>query len=239
MLAAPYFNAEPRPPQRMAVVGLAAGAIPKQFTRVFGPIPIDGIELDSAIIDTGRQYFALNEPNIRAIAGDGRYVLEGLSGPYDVITIDAYKVPYIPWHLTTREFFTQARERLSDTGTLAINVGRVPGDRRLVDAVSATLLQVFPTVHAIDVPDTLNTILVATAQPTAAGALHANLAGLPPDADPLLRDALATAAANLAEVRADGPVMTDDRAPIEAISDSIVIRYLLENGPSVLGAFGQ
>jgi spermidine synthase len=239
MLAAPYFNAGPPPPQRMAVVGLAAGAIPKQFTRVFGPIPIDGIELDPAIIDAGRRYFALNEPNIRAIAGDGRYVLEGLSGPYDVITIDAYKVPYIPWHLTTREFFTQARERLSDTGVLAINVGRVPGDRRLVDAVSATLLQVFPTVHAIDVPDTLNTILVATAQPTAAGALHANLAGLPPDADPLLRDALATAAANLAEVRADGPVMTDDRAPIEAISDSIVIRYLLENGPSALGAFGQ
>jgi spermidine synthase len=239
MLAAPYFNTAPRPPESMVVVGLAAGTIPKQFTSAFGPIPIDGIELDPAIIDAGRRYFALHEPNIRPIAGDGRYVLAGLSGPYDVITVDAYKVPYIPWHLTTREFFSEASDRLSETGVLAINVGRTPGDRRLVDAVSSTLLQVFPTVHAIDVPDTLNTILVATKQSTAAGALSANLAALAPDAHPVLRDALATAAANLAVVRADGPVMTDDRAPIEVISDSIVIRYLLDSGPAALDTLGQ
>jgi spermidine synthase len=239
MLAAPYFNAIPTTPERMAVIGLAAGTIPKQFTRVFGPIPIDGIELDPAIIDVGRRYFDLNEPNIRAITGDGRYALSALSGPYDVITLDAYKVPYIPWHLTTREFFAEVGDRLSETGVLAINVGRVPDDRRLVDAVSATLLTVFPTVHAIDVPGTLNTILVATIQPTTTGDLHANLAELSPAADPLLQDALATAAANLTPINADGPVMTDDRAPTEAISDLIVLRYLLHNGPSALGSFGQ
>lgn len=239
MLAAPYFNAQPRPPQRMAVVGLAAGTIPKQFSRVFGPIAIDGIELDPAIIAAGRDYFALDETNIRAIAGDGRYELARLAGRYDVITIDAYKVPYIPWHLTTREFFGEVAGRLSDTGVLAINVGRAPNDRRLVDAVGATLLTVFPTVHAIDVPGTLNTILVATHQPTTAANLSANLAALPAAADPLLGDALRTAAANLATVGAGGPILTDDRAPVETISDSIVIRYLLEAGPSGLGTLGQ
>ncbi len=239
MLAAPYFNADPAPPKRMAVVGLAAGTIPKQFTRVFGPITIDGIELDPAIIDAGHEYFALNEPNIRAITGDGRYELSRLSGPYDVITIDAYKVPYIPWHLTTREFFIEASDRLSKHGVLAINVGRVPDDRRLIDAVGATLLSVFPTVHAIDVPDTLNTILVATKQPTTIGDLRANLTALADDEDPLLRDALTAAAANIAPLGSGGPVMTDDLAPIEFISDSIVIRYLLDAGPSGLGTLGQ
>lgn len=239
MLAAPYFNAEPEPPQRMAVVGLAAGTIPKQFSRIFGPLAIDGIELDPAIIDVGRHYFDLTEPNINAIAGDGRYRLSQLPGPYDVITIDAYKVPYIPWHLTTREFFTEVSDRLSEDGVMAINVGRVPEDRRLIDAVGTTLLAVFPTVHAIDVPGTLNTILVATKQPTTVGDLHANLAGLPAGADPLLRDALVTAAANLAPLGSGGSVMNDDLAPIEFISDSIVILYLLETGPSGLGTLGQ
>lgn len=235
MLAAPYFNADAQPPRNMAVVGLAAGTIPKQFTRVFGPIPVDGIELDPVIIEVGRVYFDLIEPNINAIAGDGRYILAQLPGPYDVITIDAYKVPYIPWHLTTHEFFTEVSDRLSDTGVMAINVGRVPNDRRLIDAVSATLLDVFPTVHAIDVPDTLNTILVATKQPTTVGNLHANLAALAADSDPLLRDALTTAAVNIAPLGSGGPIMTDDLAPIESISDSIVIRFLLEAGPSGLG----
>lgn len=239
MLAAPYFNAQPESPQRMAVVGLAAGTIPKQFTRIFGPLAVDGIELDPAIIDAGRRYFDLTEPNINAIAGDGRYALSQLPGPYDVITIDAYKVPYIPWHLTTREFFTEVSDRLVENGVMAINVGRVPDDRRLIDAVGATLLAVFPTVHAIDVPGTLNTILVATKQPTTAGDLYANLAGLEAGADPLLQDALATAAANLAPLGSGGSVMTDDLAPIEFISDSIVIRYLLEAGPSGLGTLGQ
>lgn len=244
MLAAPWFNAEPRPPRTMAVVGLAAGTIPKQFSRVFGPIPIDGIELDPAIIDAGRRYFDLTEPNIKAIAGDGRYTLSRLPGPYDIITIDAYKVPYIPWHLTTREFFVEVGDRLSDDGVMAINVGRTPDDRRLVDAVGATLRDVFPAVHAIDVPGTLNTILVATKQPTTPGNLQANLAQLelgadPLLADPLLRDALATAAANLVPLGAGGSIMTDDRAPIEFISDSIVIRYLLEVGPSGLGTLDR
>ncbi len=239
MLAAPYFNADAQPPQRVAVVGLAAGTIPKQLTRVFGPIAIDGIELDPVVVEVGRQYFALDESNVRAIIGDGRYELARLSGPYDMITIDAYKVPYIPWHLTTREFFSDAAARLSETGALAINVGGAPGDRRLIDGIAATLLTVFPSVHAIDVPGTLNTILVATRQPTTTDALATNLTALPADADPLLRDALRTAAANLAPIGAGGVVFSDDRAPVETISDSIVIRYLLEAGPGGLGTLGQ
>lgn len=239
MLAAPYFNTEAQAPENLAVVGLAAGTIPKQFTRVFGPIDIDGIELDPAIIAAGRQFFALTEPNIHAIVGDGRYELTKLAGPYDVITVDAYKVPYIPWHLTTREFFTLVSERLDDDGVLAINVGRVPDDRRLIDAVGATLLSVFPTVHAIDIPGTLNTILVATKQPTTIGNLQANLAALEAGVDPLLRDALVTAAANIAPMATGGTVMTDDRAPIESISDSIVIRYLFDSGPAGLGLLEQ
>jgi len=239
MLAAPYFNAGAQPPQSAAMVGLAAGTMAKQFTRVFGPIPIDGIELDPAVVAAGQSYFALDETNVRVVIGDGRYALAGLPGPYDIITIDAYKVPYIPWHLTTREFFAAAAGKLSDTGVLAINVGRVPGDRRLVDAVGTTLASVFASVHAIDVPGTLNTILVATRQPTTTADLAANLAALPPAADPLLRDALRMAAANPGLIAPGGVVFTDDRAPVETISDSVVIRYLLAAGPDGLDTLGQ
>ncbi|MFZ0546348.1 MAG: fused MFS/spermidine synthase [Candidatus Promineifilaceae bacterium] len=240
MLAAPYFNAPPQtdPVQRMAVVGLAAGTIPKQFVQVFGPIPIDGIELDPAIVQAGRDYFALNEPNINVIVGDGRYELNQLSGSYDVITLDAYKVPYIPWHLTTREFFQEVRGKLNEDGVLAINVGRVPDDRRLVEAISATLLTVFPTVHTIDVPGSLNSIVVATMQPTTAANLTANLAQIGGTADPLLVAALQTAIDNTVPTVASDVVFKDERAPVETMIDSIVIRYLLEEGPSGLPGLG-
>ncbi len=238
MLAAPYFNPGPVQVDNMAVIGLAAGTIPKQVSRVFGPILIDGIELDPAIVEAGKQYFALDDPNINIIVGDGRYQLNQLDSTYDVITLDAYKVPYIPWHLTTREFFQEVHDHLAQDGVLAINVGRAPHDRRLVEAVTATLNQVFPSVHAIDVPGALNTILVATVQPTTPDNLRAGLELLDPQADPLLREALSTAATHIVPATAGDVIFTDERAPVEAIIDSLVIRFLLEEGPTSLPGLG-
>lgn len=241
MLAAPYFNdpAVAAPPSRMAVVGLAAGTIPKQFTRVFGPVRVVGIELDPAIVQAGRDYFAMTDPNIRTIVGDGRYEFNRLDGRFDVVTIDAYKVPYIPWHLTTVEFYREIAAKLSDTGVVAVNVGRAPEDRRLVEAITNTMLQVYPTVHSVDVPGSLNTILFATVQPTDAAFLAENLAQLPEDVDPLLRAAVETAVTNLVPTTASDVLFTDERAPVETIVDSLVLRYLLETGPSGLPGLGE
>ena len=238
MLAAPYFKADPTI-DNAAVIGLAAGTIPKQLTRVFGEIPIDGIELDPAIVQAGRDYFALTDPNINVIVGDGRYELNQLDGIYDVITIDAYKVPYIPWHLTTEEFFEEVQAHLTADGVVAINVGRAPEDRTLIEAMTATLQTVFPTIHAIDVPGSLNTILVATNQPTSAENIAQNLAQLDPAVDPLLRAAIETANANLVPATASDVIFTDERAPVETIVDTLVLRYLLAEGVNGLPGLGQ
>lgn len=247
MLAAPYFNdlgasaAEDSPVRRMAVVGLAAGTIPKQATQIFGPIAVDGIELDPEIVQAGRDYFALDEPNINVIIGDGRYELNRLPGDYDLITIDAYKVPYIPWHLTTRQFFEEVDAQLAADGVVAVNVGRAPEDRRLVEAMTATMATIFPSIHAIDVPGALNTILIATRQPTSdanlqrnAERLSAATSGPAVAADGLLLAVFDVAAANLVPATASELVFTDERAPLETLVDSLVLRYLLQEGPEGL-----
>lgn len=241
MLAAPYFNeAVGDPPvESMAVIGLAAGTIPKQFTEVYGPIAIDGIELDPEIITVAQDYFALQEPNIDIIIGDGRYQFNRLKGPYDIVTIDAYKVPYIPWHLTTQEFFNEVRARLTDDGVVAVNVGRVPGDRRLVGSMTATLQTVFPSVHAIDVPGSLNTILVATAQPTVSANLAEHAKSIEVDGYPLLVQAMQTATDNVVPLTTSDVVFRDARAPVETIVDSLVLRYLLEEGVAGLPGLGE
>ncbi|MFQ5421152.1 MAG: fused MFS/spermidine synthase, partial [Anaerolineae bacterium] len=247
--AAPYFidpavvGAVRQPPlwgpvQSMGVIGLAAGSIPKQYTQVFGPLTVDGIELDPAIVQAGRDYFAMTDANLNVIVGDGRYELNRLDTRYDVITIDAYKVPYIPWHLTTQEFFGEVKAHLDADGVVAMNVGRVPHDRRLIDAITATLLTVFPTVHAIDVPGSLNTILVATVQPTTADNLRVNGQQLDVTADPLLQVVVETAVNNLVPTNPSDVIFTDERAPVETIIDSLVIRYLLQEGAAGLPGVG-
>ncbi len=237
-LIAPYFNRAPFPPKQvdsLALVGLAAGTIPKLYTVVYGPqVHMDGIEIDPGIVEAGRQYFAMNEPNLNVIVADGRWALNHLTRRYAVIGVDAYRVPYIPWHLTTQEFFEEARARLQDDGVLVINVGRAPNDRRLVDAMAGTLQSVFPSVHVVDVPDTFNSIVYATLQPTQAGNLQQNLDQLPLDAHPLLYATLTRALQSLQPTPPADIVFTDDRAPVEWISDSIVLNFFLQGGVTQL-----
>ncbi len=180
-LIAPYFNNPPYTADQvgsLALIGSAAGTVPKQYTAVYGPIPIDGAEIDPEIIRVGREYFDMNEPNFNAVAQDGRYFLANSSKTYDVIAIDAYRPPYIPFHLTTREFFAQVHDHLTEDGVVAINVGRTRSDWSLVEVLASTLKAEFPNVYLVDLAqpgqDLINVLVVATKQPTSVENLAAN-----------------------------------------------------------------
>ncbi len=230
-LSAPFFNRPPYAPEQvdsMAVVGLAAGTTVRQATVVFGPIPIDGYEIDPKIIEVGRKYFDMNEANLNAIPQDGRWGLEHSQRRYSLIIIDAYRPPYIPWYLTTREFFQIVSEHLQKDGVAAINVGRAPDDRRLIDGLVGTLDSVFPNVYVMDVPGTFNSIIYATVQPTVLENLYGNLVSLDNrhDIHPLLIEALKRTALNLVPTPKSNMVYTDDLAPIEWITNNMVLKFV-------------
>jgi len=228
-LAAPFFNSPPfsaEEVESLCLIGLAGGTVARQYTAAFGSIPIDGVELDPTIIEVGEKWFAMTEPNLRAVAQDGRYFLAHTDRRYDVVAVDAYRVPYIPFHLTTQEFFGLVRDHLTARGAVAINVGRTDLDYRLVAALGTTMGQVFPSVHLINVPQTFNSLLVATVQPTEAASLAANMQRI---REPFLRDVLGQAVANLRSLPAEeGMIFTDDWAPIEQMTHFLMLRYWLE-----------
>jgi predicted membrane-bound spermidine synthase len=229
-LVAPYFNPPPYPPHRVesvALIGLAAGTIARQYAAVYGPIPIDGIEIDPEIVRVGQEYFNLNlNLNLNTIVADGRYYLAHSDRRYTVIGVDAYRLPYIPPHLTTVEFFRQVRDHLTADGVVVINVGHTPQDYRLVEAMLATLLQVFPSAHVIDVPNSYNAIVVATVQPTTADNLIANLPGL--EGDTFLHPTALQAAANLRPTQPGTVIFTDDRAAIEWMTNALLFDFVLK-----------
>jgi len=238
-LVAPFFNQPsflPENVQSIAIVGLAAGTTARQATEVFGAIPIDGYEIDPEIIAIGEQYFGMNQSNLSAHAQDGRWGLEHSPRKYDLIVLDAYRPPYIPWHLTTLEFFQIVQEHLTENGTVAINVGRAPDDRRLIDTIVGTLGMVFPSIYVMDVPDTFNSIIYATMQPTSVENFYINLFELSDRADvhPLLDEALQVTAFNLQSTPESTTVFTDDLAPVEWITNNMVLRFMLFGDMEVL-----
>jgi spermidine synthase len=231
-LVAPFFNSPPfqvSQVKNMAIIGLAAGTVARQATEVFGNIPIDGFEIDPEIISIGRKYFDMNMPNLNAIAKDGRVGLENSNKTYSIIGVDAYRPPYIPPHLTTREFFETARAHLTPDGVLVVNVGRSPTDRTLIDQIASTIQAVFPSVYVVDVPESFNSMIYATNQTTKFTNLTDNLEILKnePGTSDLLLESLQVAQENVQPTPAKGVVYTDDWSPIEWVTNSMVLSYVL------------
>lgn len=230
----PYFNNPPYSEtevDNLLLIGSAAGTISKIYSYIYGPIPIDGVEIDPGIIEAGRLYFDMNEPNLNLHAQDGRFFLTHTTNTYDVIAIDAYRPPYIPFHLTTQEFFQEIYDHLNEDGVTAINVGRTSTDIRLIEVLGATMATVFPNIYVLDVPDygsTLgNSLVIATKQPTQIDNFAFNVTKLQ---DPHLRivanRSLGTHiwAFHPAE---DELIFTDDKAPVEQVIHGLIARYLL------------
>jgi spermidine synthase len=229
-LIAPYFNNPPFASDQvrsLALIGAAAGTVPKEYTDVYGPIPIDGAEIDPEIIRVGRQYFDMNEPNFNAVAQDGRYFLTNSSKKYDVIAIDAYRPPYIPFHLTTREFFAQCKDHLTDNGVVAINVGRTVTDWSLVQVLASTLKAEFPNVYTVDLAEPgqelINVLVVATKQPTNVDNLAANAQLL---TNPILQQVAGASISRAAEFTNPTMVFTDDRAPVEQVVHGLILSFV-------------
>lgn len=225
-LAAPFFTPgfQPSQLQRMAIIGLAGGTIARQFSAAYPSVQIDGVEIDPAIVNVARKYFAMNEPNLHVFEQDGRAFIRQTTATYDVVAIDAFQQPYIPFQLTTEEFFSEIRDHLSANGVLALNTGHTRTNFELVQAFVNTLSLVFPSVYVFLVPGTFNAEIMATKQPTNLTTFRQNLSALPPGS--LLGEAAQEVLPQATVGRPNGGIVfTDDRAPVEQLTDDLLISY--------------
>lgn len=213
-------------PHDVAILGLAGGTAARQYTAAYGPdVNVTGVEIDPAILDVAHRYFHLDDSNVHAVAGDARYWLDTQAAQYDVVVMDAYRQPYIPFHLTTKEFFSQVRDHLRPGGVAVVNAGRTPNDYRLVDALASTMAAVYPSVFLIDVPQFSNTVIYGSTEPTTLTDVEHNLGLI---SEPLARS-IASSAVDEGKLRVSpyhGQVFTDDLAPVERLIDQIIFSYV-------------
>jgi spermidine synthase len=230
-MIAPYFNNPPfiqSQVHNLCVIGLGAGTIPREFNAAYGPLPTDGVEIDGEIVNMGRQYFHMDEPNLHVIVQDGRYYLQTTAQKYDIIGIDAYQQPYVPFQLTTTEFFHAVRTHLTPTGVAVINAGHTSKDFRLVEALAQTMRTVFPNVYIIDSTRFANSLVIGTNASTSLDNFLTNTEQL---SNPLLQSVAHDSIiyGNIREERRAAVYFTDDRAPVEQLIDSIIFNEV-ENG---------
>jgi spermidine synthase len=207
-------------PRRIAILGNAGGTVARAFGHYFPGTAVDAVEIDAELTELGRRYLDLRNPRMRVHAEDARPWLERSAGGFDAIMVDAYRQPYIPFYLTTREFFELARERLAPGGIVVVNVGHPEGSDELERVLGRTMATAFPRVLRYPIEPT-NTLLVGGEAGLSAERLRRNLATLPPPLRPLARQAAFALAPRLP----GGEVYSDDHAPVEWLVDSSLLEY--------------
>lgn len=223
MLVAPFAGGHR--PRSVAILGSAAGTTARAFGHYFPGIRVDAVELDPDVTQVGRELFDLRGRNVHTHTADARPWLETSTRKYDAILVDAYRQPYIPFYLATREFFALAKQHLNPGGVVAVNVGHPEASDALEKVLSATIRADVGAGHVWRDPvDATNTVLVATT-------------GTTNPATALQESALPDAVRNVADATAQrlrpglpgGSVYTDDKAPVEWLVD-LSLAQVAEDG---------
>jgi spermidine synthase len=214
------------PLRRVAILGNAGGTTARALGVFYPDAAIDGVELDPAVTRVGREYFGLGDnPRLTVHDADARPFLRSTAERYDLIVVDAYRQPYVPFYLATREFFRLVRDHLTPGGIVALNVAAVPDDERLADAVGGTLAVEFPQVLAWPALR-FNTFVLGFTDPLSRAELRRRLAHGPAALAPLRR----LLAREARPMKVSRRPWTDDRAPVEWLTDRMIVKYAAEGG---------
>ena len=200
------------------------------YRRLFPEATVTGVELDPALPRVGTQILGVDLAGVNVVIDDVRTFMatSAASGErWDVIIIDALKLPYIPFQLTTAEFFADVATCLDDTGVVIMNIGRFKDERDVVNAIARTAASALPYVSAAAVDEDASRVLIATRHTLDEAVGVEGLAVAPAHRLIVERAAARMQRPQPASWPEETELLTDDHAPVEWLTDRIVWRALL------------
>jgi spermidine synthase len=201
-------------------IGSGGGRTAWYLHRFLPDVRVTSVELDPAVAELSRKYFGIkDEPNFVLETRDGRLFLSQSKDKYDIILLDAYRGPFVPFHLLTKEFYQIVKDHLTEGGVVAQNVETTT---MLYDSAMKTIGTAFAQIEAYKSDDNVVTVAYDGAERKADDL--AAVAGAR-DRSYGLRYPLATMLAERKRVDlndtqaidAKAKVLTDDFAPVDTL----------------------
>jgi spermidine synthase len=123
-------------------IGFGGGRTSWYLHRFLPGVSVTSVELDPDVAALAKKYFGIkDEPNFHLVNQDGRLFLQQSKDKYDIVLIDAYRGPFVPFHLLTKEFYQLVKDHLSPGGVVGQNV---EPSTMLFDSAVKTIQSVFP-----------------------------------------------------------------------------------------------
>jgi spermidine synthase len=140
-----------------AIIGLGGGRTAWYMHKSVPELQFTAVELDPEVARIADRYFGVRpEENFNVEIRDGRVWLMRTDETFDVILVDAYRGPFVPFHLLTAEFFELVAQHLNPGGVVVQNVEPTT---MLFDSAVATIKAAFD--HTVFLSGRGNIVIVA------------------------------------------------------------------------------
>lgn len=209
-------------PMDTLILGFGTGTFAKQCKYFFPKAQTDGVEIDKKIADLSKKYFDVKEDEAKIYINDGRtFLYSSDAKKYDLIMVDAYRDITIPFHMSTREFFTEVKKHLKPGGVIVMNINmRSEKNTKINEYLYGTVKSVMKKVYKCDMKDNYNTIVFASDDENCEGNFKNNSTNL--NDSNLLKDTSSYVLNNLSEITSSKLVFTDEVAPVEILGEKVL-----------------
>jgi spermidine synthase len=141
----------------MMIIGLGGGRTSWYLHKSVPDLNYTAVELDPEVARLAGKYFGVQpEPGFDLEINDGRVWLAKTDRKFDAILVDAYRGPFVPFHLLTTEFYKLVAEHLEPGG---VAVQNVEPTTMLFDSAVATIRSAFE--HLVFLEGAGNIVIVA------------------------------------------------------------------------------
>jgi len=213
--------------QNTLVIGGGAYSIPKALLAELPNATVDVSEIEPSLFNLAKQYFRVEEsPHLHNYIEDGRRLLRDSGKKYDLIFSDVYySLVSIPAHFTTQEFFTVAKEKLSDDGVFIANlIGDLSRQQpSLIFAEIKTFRSVFPNSYffAVETPGKTNSQNIIFVGYNSDKKVNLNTPSILQNKNPVI-SSLPTKIINLDRFDLSPyPILTDNFSPVEYLTAEV------------------
>lgn len=206
---------------RALMLGGCNYSFPRFFLHRHPEATVDVVELDPGMTHIARTWFGLTDtPRLTVRHEDARRAVTQIDEPYDIVFMDTFNsFASAPFQLTTREFFESLRSKVTGNGMVIMNIiGPLEGEGVQFSAsVIRTIHDVFPVVKVYQnkmhgVLKAQNLLVMATPMRDAPFPLQFSEGG---------ETFILVPALVLSALEEKGILLTDDYAPIEALTRPI------------------
>ncbi|MFH0818887.1 MAG: fused MFS/spermidine synthase [Patescibacteria group bacterium] len=150
------------------LLGGGAYTLAKDFLQRNEAGKIDVVEIDPVVTDIAKKYFNLqDDPRLKSYNEDARTFVNRATQKYDAVYVDVFRSRfYVPWHVTTKETFTNINRILNDSGVVIINANNSLSGKgsKFVWSEYKTLQSIFPQVFVFGInkehPEAMQNVII-------------------------------------------------------------------------------